>query len=59
MQLRYALHGRIPYDQPALRRLYEAHRVTPRLQKLFTEWYLPLCAWRERAGITRPGSPHC
>ncbi|WP_432003939.1 hypothetical protein [Streptomyces sioyaensis] len=52
MQLRYALHGRIPYDEPVLRRLFEAHRVTPRLQDLFTGWYLPLCAWRERAGIT-------
>ncbi|MEJ8653597.1 hypothetical protein WKI65_37535 [Streptomyces sp. MS1.AVA.3] len=52
MQLRYALHGRIPYGATALRRLYEAHRVTPQLQTLFTEWYLPLCAWRERAGIT-------
>ncbi|MGI5262348.1 hypothetical protein [Streptomyces angustmyceticus] len=52
VQLRYALHGRIPYDEPVLRRLFEVHRVTPRLQRLFTEWYLPLCAWRERAGIT-------
>ncbi|MFJ6792071.1 hypothetical protein [Streptomyces angustmyceticus] len=47
----YALHGGIPFDEPVLRRLFEAHRVTPRLQRLFTEWYLPLCAWRERAGI--------
>ncbi len=45
------LHGRIPYDEPALRRLFEVHRVTPQLQKLFTHWYLPLCAWHERAGI--------
>ncbi|WP_053163646.1 hypothetical protein [Streptomyces noursei] len=51
MRLRYALHGRIPYDEPALRRLFEVHRVTPQLQKLFTHWYLPLCAWHERAGI--------
>ncbi|MGG7568819.1 hypothetical protein [Streptomyces sirii] len=32
--------------------MHEVHRVTLRLQRLFTEWYLPLCAWRERAGIT-------
>ncbi|MFJ5596218.1 hypothetical protein ACIQCG_41640 [Streptomyces noursei] len=51
MQLRYALHGRIPYDEPALRRLFEVHRVTPQLQILFTHWYLPLCVWHERAGI--------
>ncbi|MEV7470898.1 hypothetical protein AB0O20_30990 [Streptomyces kronopolitis] len=51
MQLRYALHGRIPYDQHALRRLFEAHRVTEQLQRQFIQWYLPLCAWRERAGI--------
>ncbi|UQA91459.1 hypothetical protein [Streptomyces halobius] len=57
MQLRYALHGRIPYDGPLLRRLYEAHRVTPWLQKQFTEWHLPLCAWRERAGITAARLP--
>ncbi|SHN31444.1 hypothetical protein [Streptomyces yunnanensis] len=51
MQLRYALHGRIPYDEPALRWLFEVHRVTPQLQNLFTDWCLSLCAWRERAGI--------
>lgn len=52
-RLRYALHGKIPYtQQPLLRNLYQVHRVTFDLQQLFTHWYLPLCAWRERAGIT-------
>ncbi|NUK23689.1 hypothetical protein [Streptomyces lunaelactis] len=50
MRLRYALHGRIPYDAAAQDRLYEAHRAET-VRELFTTWYLPLCSARERAGI--------
>jgi hypothetical protein len=52
-RLRYALHGRIPCPEPdVLRQLYAVHRVEPALQDLFTRWYLPLCAWHERRGVT-------
>ncbi|MGW6605591.1 hypothetical protein [Streptomyces sp. NPDC055036] len=51
MRLRYALHGRIPYDQARLARLYEVHRVDPPVQDLFATWFLPLASMRERAGI--------
>ncbi|MFE6129728.1 hypothetical protein ACFQ6Q_15885 [Streptomyces sp. NPDC056437] len=50
-RLRYALHGRIPYDTAPLQRLYEVHRVAPPLQELFVTWFLPLASLRERAGI--------
>ncbi|MDJ0464964.1 hypothetical protein [Streptomyces sp. H27-C3] len=50
-RLRYALHGRIPYDTGLLARLYEVHRVAPPLQELFVTWFLPLASLRERAGI--------
>jgi hypothetical protein len=50
-RLRYALHGRIPYDTGLLERLYEVHRVDPVLQALFVTWFLPLASLRERAGI--------
>ncbi|MFF5946020.1 hypothetical protein ACFY7X_35795, partial [Streptomyces althioticus] len=52
-RLRYALHGRIPYDDTAvLQRLYEVHRVSPAQQELFLTWFLPLCSLHIRAGIT-------
>jgi hypothetical protein len=52
MRLRYALHGRIPYDAAANGRLYEVHRAQA-LRELFTGWYLPLCA------ATRAGRREC
>ncbi|WP_327328750.1 hypothetical protein OG735_41540 (plasmid) [Streptomyces sp. NBC_01210] len=52
-RLRYALHGRIPYDDTAaLQRLCEVHRVSPELRELFLAWFLPLCSLHIRAGIT-------
>lgn len=51
MRLRYALHGKIPYESAASDRLYEVHRARA-VKDLFTGWYLPLCAARERAGIS-------
>ncbi|MCX4902373.1 hypothetical protein [Streptomyces sp. NBC_00892] len=52
-RLRYALHGRIPYDDTAaLQRLCEAHRVSPVLRERFLAWFLPLCSLHIRAGIT-------
>ncbi|MDH2392237.1 hypothetical protein QCN29_26325 [Streptomyces sp. HNM0663] len=56
MRLRYALHGRIPYDAAAQDRLYEVHRAEA-LRELFTDWYLPLCAARERAGVSAARLP--
>jgi hypothetical protein len=56
MRLRYALHGRIPYDAAANGRLYEVHRAQA-LGKLFTGWYLPLCAAHERAGVSAARLP--
>lgn len=51
VRLRYALHGRIPYDPALLQRLYEVHRVAPPARDLFAAWFLPLASLRERAGI--------
>ncbi|MFD4543545.1 hypothetical protein [Streptomyces bauhiniae] len=52
-RLRYALHGRIPYDDTAsLQRLCEVHRVSPAQRELFLAWFLPLCSLHIRAGIT-------
>ncbi|WP_234466930.1 MULTISPECIES: hypothetical protein [unclassified Streptomyces] len=51
MRLRYALHGKIPYETAVSDRLYEVHRAQA-VKDLFTDWYLPLCAARERAGIS-------
>ncbi|NUV88528.1 hypothetical protein G6W61_20315 [Streptomyces sp. KAI-26] len=50
-RLRYALHGRVPYDTAADARLYEVHRAEA-VRELFTGWYLPLCAARERSGVS-------
>ncbi|MGW4438023.1 hypothetical protein ACWELO_20050 [Streptomyces sp. NPDC004596] len=52
--LRYALHGRIPYDDTtaALQRLCDVHHVSPALRELFLAWFLPLCSLHLRAGIT-------
>ncbi|MFE7330871.1 hypothetical protein ACFU8W_39240 [Streptomyces sp. NPDC057565] len=56
--LRYALHGRIPYDDTAaLQRLCEVHRVSPALRELFLTWFLPLCSLHIRAGITAAQLP--
>ncbi|MET8881126.1 hypothetical protein [Streptomyces rubiginosohelvolus] len=51
MRLRYALHGKIPYETAGSDRLYEVHRAQA-VRNLFIDWYLPLCAARERAGIS-------
>ncbi|MER5501313.1 hypothetical protein ABT096_29490 [Streptomyces sp. NPDC002561] len=57
-RLRYALHGRIPYDNTtALQRLCEVHRVSPALRELFLTWFLPLCSLHIRAGITQAQLP--
>lgn len=52
-RLRYALHGRIPYDDTAaLQRLCEVHRVSPAQRELFLAWFLPLCSLHLRSGIS-------
>ncbi|MFD5572771.1 hypothetical protein [Streptomyces cadmiisoli] len=57
-RLRYALHGRIPYDETAaLQRLCEVHRVSPALRELFLSWFLPLCSLHIRSGITAAQLP--
>ncbi|MFD5557806.1 hypothetical protein ACFWIA_28695 [Streptomyces sp. NPDC127068] len=57
-RLRYALHGRIPYDDTAsLQRLCEVHRVSPAQRELFLAWFLPLCSLHIRAGITAAQLP--
>ncbi|MFC9431653.1 hypothetical protein [Streptomyces sp. NPDC056987] len=57
-RLRYALHGRIPYDDTtALQRLCEVHRVSPAQRHLFLTWFLPLCSLHIRAGITAAQLP--
>ena len=57
-RLRYALHGRIPYDDiAALRRLCEVHRVSPTQRDLFLTWFLPLCSLHLRSGITTAQLP--
>ncbi|WP_381805597.1 hypothetical protein [Streptomyces niveus] len=57
-RLRYALHGRIPYDDTAaLQRLCEVHRVSPAQRELFLTWFLPLCSLHLRAGITHAQLP--
>ncbi|MEV7843820.1 hypothetical protein [Streptomyces cyaneofuscatus] len=55
-RLRYALHGRVPYDAAANARLYEVHRAEA-VRELFTGWYLPLCAARERSGVSAARLP--
>ncbi|WP_244229933.1 hypothetical protein [Kitasatospora albolonga] len=55
-RLRYTLHGRVPYDAAANPRLYEVHRAEA-VQELFTGWYLPLCAARERSGVSAARLP--
>ncbi|MFF3825531.1 hypothetical protein ACFYXN_16940 [Streptomyces griseus] len=50
-RLRYLLHGKVSYETAASDRLYEVHRAQA-VKALFTDWYLPLCAARERAGIS-------
>jgi hypothetical protein len=58
IRLRYALHGRIPYnDTAALQRLCEVHRVNPALRELFLAWFLPLCSLHLRTGITTAQLP--
>jgi hypothetical protein len=56
MRLRYALHGKIPYETAASDQLYEVHRAQE-VRELFTGWYLPLCAARERAGVSAARIP--
>ncbi|MGW6939981.1 hypothetical protein ACWGF3_13400 [Streptomyces xanthophaeus] len=57
-RLRYALHGRIPYDETAaLERLCEVHRVSPAQRDLFLSWFLPVVSLHLRAGITAAQLP--
>ncbi|WP_405499622.1 hypothetical protein [Streptomyces anulatus] len=56
VRLRYALHGKIPYETAASDQLYEVHRAQA-VRELFTGWYLPLCAARERAGVSAARIP--
>ncbi|MCP9213251.1 hypothetical protein [Streptomyces cucumeris] len=57
-RLRYALHGRIPYDDTAaLQLLCEVHRISPQLRELFLTWFLPLCSLHLRAGTTAAQLP--
>jgi hypothetical protein len=57
-RLRYALHGRIPYDDTAvLQRLCEVHRVSPAQRDLFLDWFLPLSSLHLRSGITAAQLP--
>jgi hypothetical protein len=54
IRLGYAVHGKVPYGDPLLNRLYEVHRLDDAQRTLFEEWFLPLYALRERGGI-HPG----
>ncbi|MGW1234211.1 hypothetical protein [Streptomyces californicus] len=56
VRLRYALHGKIPYEAAASDQLYEVHGAQA-VRGLFTDWYLPLCAGRERAGVSAARIP--
>jgi hypothetical protein len=60
MRLRYALHGKVSYDvsydTAASERLYEVHRAQE-VREVFTDWYLPLCAAREREGVSAARIP--
>ncbi|MFE1028615.1 hypothetical protein ACFW5I_29325 [Streptomyces sp. NPDC058818] len=57
-RLRYALHGRIPYDDiTTLQRLCEVHRISLAQRELFLAWFLPLCSLHIRAGITAAQLP--
>jgi hypothetical protein len=48
-RLRYALHGRIPYDAlPSLERTYSFHRTTDRERRVFETRFLPLVAWHNK-----------
>ncbi|MEU9706772.1 hypothetical protein [Streptomyces sp. NPDC047981] len=54
IRLGYAVHGKVPYGDPLLGRLYEVHRLGDAQRAVFEEWFLPLYALRERGGI-HPG----
>ncbi|MFI8515948.1 hypothetical protein ACIGHB_32995 [Streptomyces sp. NPDC085460] len=54
IRLGYAVHGKVPYGDVLLGRLYEVHRLGEAQRALFEEWFLPLYALRERGGI-HPG----
>ncbi|CAM5290416.1 hypothetical protein GCM10010329_81390 [Streptomyces spiroverticillatus] len=56
MRLRYALHGKVDYGAAAGGRLYEVHQAQA-LREVFTGWYLPLCAARERSGVSAARLP--
>ena len=54
-RLRYALHGRVPYDAvPALQRVYDFHRADDSDRRVFESWFLPLLALRNK-NRTHPG----
>ncbi|MFI1740854.1 hypothetical protein [Streptomyces sioyaensis] len=53
-RLKYALHGRLPYDHTAdLQTVYEAYRATATTRQTFETWFLPLFSLKEKTG-TRP-----
>ncbi|MEU7021045.1 hypothetical protein ABZ990_10380 [Streptomyces sp. NPDC046203] len=54
IRLGYAVHGKVPYGDPLIGRLYEVHRLGEAQRTLFEKWFLPLYALRERGGI-HPG----
>ncbi|WDZ88916.1 hypothetical protein [Nocardiopsis sp. HUAS JQ3] len=54
-RLRYAVHGRIPYEAlPALEKVYAFHRVTSQERQAFESRFLPLIAWHNK-DRTHPG----
>ncbi|MFI5809312.1 hypothetical protein [Streptomyces sp. NPDC051561] len=55
-KLRYALHGKVDFEAAAGGRLYEVHQAQA-LRDVFTNWYLPLCAARERSGVSMARLP--
>ncbi|WP_051798925.1 hypothetical protein [Streptomyces sp. NRRL S-337] len=53
-QLKYALHGHLPYDHTAdLQAVYRAYRANAATQRTFDTWFLPLFSLKEKSG-TRP-----
>ncbi|MFG2914022.1 hypothetical protein ACGF0D_14155 [Kitasatospora sp. NPDC048298] len=54
IRLRYALHGKLPYDHVAsLQPLYEAYRVSRTMRAGFEQWFLPLFSLKAKSA-TRP-----
>ena len=56
-QLRYALHGHLPYDHTTdLRTVYETYRASAETKRAFETWFLPLVSLKEK-GATHPQQP--